>query len=131
MGDDMVGIVHPCKIYGAMACGRPVLLVGPHSHAGELIDRHEIGWQFEHGDASGIVSLIEHILATGTSRLTEMGLRAQAAIDRALSKSCALRRLVRRNRAGHGTWPVLRPARQGHSRAPAVRRTGKGNGGSY
>lgn len=88
MGDDMVGIVHPCKIYGAMACGRPVLLVGPcASHAGELIDHHEIGWQIDHGNVSGFVRLIENILADGTSQLAEMGLRAQAAIDRAMSKS--------------------------------------------
>ena len=29
MGNEMVGIVHPCKVYGAMAVGRPLLLVGP------------------------------------------------------------------------------------------------------
>ena len=88
MGDAMVGIVHPCKIYGAMACARPVLLVGPRaSHAGELLDRYAIGWRFDHGNVSGIVKVIENILAGGRDRLAEMGLRAQAVIDRALSKS--------------------------------------------
>jgi len=24
MGNDMVGVVHPCKVYGAMAVARPV-----------------------------------------------------------------------------------------------------------
>src|SRR5262249_10288388 len=51
MGNAMVGIVHPCKIYGAMACGRPVLLIGPRaSHAGELIERHHCGWRIDHGN---------------------------------------------------------------------------------
>jgi glycosyltransferase involved in cell wall biosynthesis len=87
MGDNMVGIVHPCKIYGAMACGRPVLLIGPRaSHAGELLDRHEIGWQIDHGNVPATVKLIETLLATGTAQLAEIGLRAQAAIERALSK---------------------------------------------
>ena len=29
LGNEMVGIIHPCKVYGAMAVGRPVLFVGP------------------------------------------------------------------------------------------------------
>ena len=29
LGDDVVGIVHPCKIYGAMTVGRPILFLGP------------------------------------------------------------------------------------------------------
>jgi hypothetical protein len=38
MGDDVVGIVHPCKVYGAMAVARPVLFVGPaRSHVGDLL----------------------------------------------------------------------------------------------
>ena len=27
MGSEMVGIVHPCKVYGAMAVARPILLL--------------------------------------------------------------------------------------------------------
>jgi len=88
MGDNMAGIVHPCKIYGAMACARPVLLVGPRaSHAGDLIDDHEIGWQLDHGNVAGMVDLIENIRTVADDQLVEMGSRAQAAIDRALSKS--------------------------------------------
>jgi glycosyltransferase involved in cell wall biosynthesis len=29
LGNDMSGIVHPCKIYGALSIGRPVLTLGP------------------------------------------------------------------------------------------------------
>ncbi|MDP4610667.1 MAG: glycosyltransferase family 4 protein, partial [Opitutales bacterium] len=29
LGDNMSGIVHPCKIYGALSIGRPVLTLGP------------------------------------------------------------------------------------------------------
>src|SRR6185503_10863307 len=28
LGENMVGIVHPCKIYGAMTVGRPILYFG-------------------------------------------------------------------------------------------------------
>jgi glycosyltransferase involved in cell wall biosynthesis len=29
LGQEMVGIIHPCKIYGAMAAARPILFLGP------------------------------------------------------------------------------------------------------
>jgi glycosyltransferase involved in cell wall biosynthesis len=37
LGDNMVGIIHPCKIYGAMAVGKPILYLGPRpSHISDL-----------------------------------------------------------------------------------------------
>lgn len=45
IGDGVVGIVHPCKVYGAMTGVRPILLVGPEqSHVGDLLAREQIGW---------------------------------------------------------------------------------------
>ena len=44
VGDAVVGIVHPCKIYGAMAVARPVLLIGPApSHASEILEETDCG----------------------------------------------------------------------------------------
>ena len=38
VGNEAVGIVHPCKVYGAMAVGRPVLLLGPRPcHVSEIV----------------------------------------------------------------------------------------------
>ncbi len=38
MGDAMVGLVHPCKIYNIMAVGAPVLYIGPRrSHVAEIL----------------------------------------------------------------------------------------------
>ena len=46
LGDGVVGIVHPCKVYGAMAVARPLLYVGPRpSHVSDLLDHDDIGWQ--------------------------------------------------------------------------------------
>lgn len=87
MGDDMVGIVHPSKIYGAMACGRPILLVGPRkSHAGELLVRYRIGWCGEHGDPDGLVATIQGILDTPREELRAMGRRSRRATRGDLSK---------------------------------------------
>src|SRR6185369_6181033 len=59
IGDGVVGIVHPCKVYGAMAVSRPILFLGPSpSHVSDLIDSHQIGRQVEHGDVDGCVAAI-------------------------------------------------------------------------
>jgi glycosyltransferase involved in cell wall biosynthesis len=81
MGDAMVGIVHPCKVYGAMAVGRPVLFLGPpRCHVADILAEHRIGWQAAHGDAASLVELVLRILATDRASLGEMGRRAQRAV---------------------------------------------------
>jgi hypothetical protein len=62
MGNDMVGVVHPCKFYGAMAIGKPVLCFAPEaSHLGELIEETGCGWRFDHGDVDGAVAKIREL----------------------------------------------------------------------
>ncbi len=44
LGDNMSGIVHPCKIYGALSIGRPVLTLGPReSYLGDIIATEDRG----------------------------------------------------------------------------------------
>jgi len=44
LGENMVGIIHPCKVYGAMAVGRPVLyLRAQPSHIADLLEKHDFG----------------------------------------------------------------------------------------
>ncbi len=86
MGAEMVGIVHPCKVYGAMTVARPVLLLGPmESHVGELLDQHDIGWQVDHGDIDRATALIRQIAATDAQTLAEYGRRAREGILKQLS----------------------------------------------
>ena len=62
VGNDVVGICHPCKIYGSMAVSRPILCLGPRpSHATEIVDGENIGWTVEHGDVDRAESLIREI----------------------------------------------------------------------
>jgi glycosyltransferase involved in cell wall biosynthesis len=78
IGPGMVGIVHPCKIYGAMAVGRPILSFGPkQSHIGNIV-RQGIGWHFEHGDVDGAVEALRMISAAPSEMLEAMGTRARA-----------------------------------------------------
>jgi glycosyltransferase involved in cell wall biosynthesis len=88
MGDDMVGIVHPCKIYGAMAVGRPILYFGPRaSHAGQLMALHEIGWQVSHGDVRGAIGAIQEASTMSRNHLDTLGSRSTALVIESLSRS--------------------------------------------
>lgn len=78
MGNPMVGIVHPCKIYGAMAIGKPVVFVGPHeSHLGELVEQHGFGWVIEHGDIEGLKELINKLNNMPLEELEQIGLKGK------------------------------------------------------
>ena len=82
MGNDMVGIVHPSKIYGAMAVGRPLLVLGPkRSHVGELVDAHGIGLQVEHGDVAGVEAALRTMAEMEPAQREAFGRRARAAVD--------------------------------------------------
>ena len=81
MGDEVVGIVHPCKIYGAMAVGRPILFFGPErSHGGEIVCRHSIGWTIPHGDVDETVRAIVAAAAMEPATLALMGENAAQAV---------------------------------------------------
>ncbi len=97
IANEAVGIVHSCKIYGAMAVGRPVLSLGPRaSHAGDIVMQEKIGWACEQGDVEGLVATLLDIVHLPREELEEMGLRAIRAIrdrysrQRALSAVCDL-----------------------------------------
>jgi glycosyltransferase involved in cell wall biosynthesis len=88
LGAQMAGIVHPCKIYGAMAVGRPVLYLGPRpSHVSDILDAHPIGWHVNHGDTAGAIETIRRIRALSPQELHEMGATAQIILQRELSQA--------------------------------------------
>ncbi len=88
LGDDVVGIVHPCKVYGAMAVARPILFLGPpESHIGDLLRREPIGWSLRHGDIDGAVALLRGLLAMPERERMERGARGQALIRAELSRA--------------------------------------------
>jgi glycosyltransferase involved in cell wall biosynthesis len=88
LGDGLEGILHPCKVYGAMAVARPVLYFGPApSHVSEILGAFDIGWRVRHGDVAGAVETIRRIHATDRDELQRMGDRARLAMEQRFSKS--------------------------------------------
>ncbi len=97
LGSDMVGIIHPCKVYGSMAVGRPILFLGPKpSHVSDLIDQHQIGWHVAHGDVDGAISAIREMKTTDALKLASQGDRAQTALRSSLSQELLVERLCER-----------------------------------
>jgi len=94
VGEPLVGVVHPCKIYGAMAVGRPILLIGPEaSPAAEIVREHGIGWRVSPHDAEGAAATLRAILALPEETLAAMGRRAREVSLRRYSKRVLCTRL--------------------------------------
>lgn len=87
MDERLVGVAHPCKIYGAMAAGRPVLFLGPErSHIGDILREYPIGWRISHGDVQGAVEMIRSVKNLDREELAKMGQTARQAVDRMYTK---------------------------------------------
>ena len=77
VGNNTVGIVHPSKIYGALAAGRPVLVLGPReSPAAQLVLEHQLGWHVEHGDVDGTSAVLNKIENLTSDELEALNRRA-------------------------------------------------------
>ena len=58
MGDQFVGIVHPCKIYNVLAVKKTFLYIGPNeSHVTDIIGP-SAAYVSSHGDVEGVVANI-------------------------------------------------------------------------
>jgi glycosyltransferase involved in cell wall biosynthesis len=94
LGENMVGIIHPCKVYGAMAVAKPVLFFGPKpSHISDLLDRHAFGVRVAHGDVDGAVRAIEQLKSMPRQQLDAMGQTAQRVLGQSLSQEMLCGRL--------------------------------------
>jgi colanic acid biosynthesis glycosyl transferase WcaI len=87
MGNDMVGIIHPCKAYGAFSVERPIVFVGPpDSHITDILESAPVGWHVAHGDVSGMVSRVRALATMPRGELTAFGTRAGGLVRDRLSK---------------------------------------------
>jgi len=81
MTDNMVGVIHPCKIYGAMGVGRPVLFVGPEpSHVTDLLDEYECGWRIAHGDVDQAERILRAAAEPDSTQCQTLGRNAKQAM---------------------------------------------------
>jgi colanic acid biosynthesis glycosyl transferase WcaI len=82
LGTPMAGVIHPCKVYGAMAVARPILYFGPSpSHVTAILDEWQNGWAVAHGDVTGATTILRHIASLPHQALATVGERGRAAMD--------------------------------------------------
>jgi len=93
LGERSVGLVHPCKVYGAMAVARPVVYLGPEpSYVCGIMDRHHIGIRVRHGDAAGMAEAVTRLADMPASERAAMGGRGRRVVQRELAKKILCRR---------------------------------------
>lgn len=65
MGNDMVGLVHPCKIYNILSVGAPVLYIGPTpSHISEIVAELNgtyLARAAGHGEVGKVVDVVKEV----------------------------------------------------------------------
>jgi hypothetical protein len=94
MGDAMLGLVHPCKIYNILTVGAPVIYLGPEpSHVTEILDglqpRHP--WTgVRHGAAEALATEIKKMRAETTTH----DRRPPAEVEARYSQATLLPQLV-------------------------------------
>lgn len=117
MDAHVVGMVHPCKIYGAMGVGRPVLLVGPpECHAADILNEGDVGWRAEGASAGQIAEAVRAAMRTPASRREEMGRRARGLVAARYARAASLGALCDeiestvRDGAGETAPPQAAPA---------------------
>ncbi len=56
------GLLVPSKVYGALACGRPVAFVGPVGcEVARLVREEDVGFEGRPGDSESLANWIEHL----------------------------------------------------------------------
>ena len=88
LGENMSGIVHPCKIYGALSIGRPVLALGPpESYLNDIVATASFGGSIEHGDIDAAVHTLKRTADQNEGERAAMQARAHAAVQKNFSRS--------------------------------------------
>lgn len=96
VGEKIVGICHPCKIYGAMAVARPILSLGPpECHVSDILADNNIGWTIQHGEFDRAEQIVRQIYSTSSEMRMEMGREALRLVNQKYGKQLLCGRFVR------------------------------------
>jgi glycosyltransferase involved in cell wall biosynthesis len=92
MGQAMLGLVHPCKIYNMLAVGAPVIYIGPQpSHVTEILDQlgDTYPWcSVRHGEGEILAQHIQQLRQRPAER------QCPATITQAFAKDVLLPRMI-------------------------------------
>ena len=87
MDQAITGCLAPSKLYGILASGSPVLAIVPKGNAvWQLVEKEQLGWTVEPGDANGIVHAILAAQAMTKDELMAMGQRGRVLAENSFDK---------------------------------------------
>ncbi len=87
---DYEGLVHPSKLYGVMAAGRPTVFIGdPRGETARILEEADAGITVPTGDSAGLAQVIRDLRAT-PARCKELGDHARAAFESKYDRRIAL-----------------------------------------
>jgi len=90
----MIGINHPCKIYGVMEASRPVLFWGSkESNGGNLVVENNLGWQFDVDDEARIVEFLNNIQIKDRHTYQQMGVTGSRLVNQRFSRAALVAKL--------------------------------------
>ena len=87
-GDTMSGIVHPCKVYGALALGPK------ESYLSDILSGGSVGWSIAHGDVADAVQALKAAADLPAVERAAMGERARALVAQKFSRERLLREFI-------------------------------------
>lgn len=94
MGSDVNGMIHPNKLYAAMAMSRPVFMLSPRPcYADSIIEPNRIGWHHTHDDYEGVRDSLDQFLSIPDVTLIEMGIRGRQLIEGSYRKEDLVNRV--------------------------------------
>ncbi len=95
LDSNMFGLGVPSKTYNLMACGRPILFIGPaNSDIYNLVKKNNIGWAFDIDDKSAIISFLNSLKLDDFNSFTEKGLLARSIAENTLAKETILKKIA-------------------------------------
>lgn len=84
------GLIVPSKLYGALACGKPLFYVGPEGcEVARVIESSKLGWAGRPGDIDGLIRALRRALED-SQWADESGGRARETFDASYTRSIAL-----------------------------------------
>lgn len=87
IGEKMVGIVHPSKIYSALGAGRPILTIGPNeSHLAQIVKEHKVGFNILHGEVNKGCQIVRFFSSLSPEEMRQYQKRALDTIQSCFSR---------------------------------------------
>lgn len=94
MGPELTGILHPSKVYAALASGRPVLFVGPEdSPSARLVRDAGVGWAVPH-NADRVRDILFQISKLSANELATLGRRARETSRHSFSQAALAKQVA-------------------------------------